>query len=194
MGDSPTGSMLANDQCGAQGIATAAQPNEKLRNKLVVATLYCLSDLRALRIRLSKVCAHQCAHQCARTSCMRAPPPAQAHMTKHATLQAPDPPAASTQPSAPAATGGWRQTTTDTATNAIKISLQDCLACSGCVTTAETMLLQHQSTDELLAQLADPSVTVVATLSHQSRASLAAAHGLGVAEVRSRLLFCSLLS
>ena len=179
--------MLANEQCGAQAIVTAAQPNGKLRNKLIVAALYCLSDLRALRMRLSTVCAHQCAHQCARTSCMCAPQSAQAHITKHATLQAPIPPAASTQPPAPAAAGGWRQTTTDTATNAIKISLQDCLACSGCVTTAETMLLQHQSTDELLTQLADPSVTVVATLSHQSRASLAAAYGLGVAEVRPHL-------
>lgn len=29
--------------------------------------------------------------------------------------------------------------------DAVKISLQDCLACSGCVTSAETVLLEHQS-------------------------------------------------
>ena len=64
------------------------------------------------------------------------------------------------------------------------MSLQDCLACSGCVTTAETMLLQHQSASELLAKLQDPSVTVVATLSSQSRASLAAEYSLTVSEAR----------
>lgn len=78
---------------------------------------------------------------------------------------------------------GFQQTVKDEETNAIKISLQDCLACSGCVTTAETMLLQHQSTDELLEKLADPGVTVIVTVSHQSRAALAAANGLSVTEV-----------
>ena len=39
-------------------------------------------------------------------------------------------------------------------TDPLKISLQDCLACSGCVTSAETVLLEHQSVQELLAVLA----------------------------------------
>lgn len=30
------------------------------------------------------------------------------------------------------------------------ITLSDCLACSGCVTSAETVLIQQQSVDELL--------------------------------------------
>ena len=30
------------------------------------------------------------------------------------------------------------------------VSLQDCLACSGCVTSAETVLIQQHSTDEFL--------------------------------------------
>lgn len=30
-----------------------------------------------------------------------------------------------------------------------KISLDDCLACSGCVTSAETVLINQQSIDEL---------------------------------------------
>lgn len=80
---------------------------------------------------------------------------------------------------------GFQQTTTDETTNAIKVSLQDCLACSGCVTTAETMLLQHQSAEELLAKLHAPGVTVVATLSSQSRASLAAEYGMRVSEVQT---------
>eukprot|EP01065_Artemidia_motanka_P037780 TRINITY_DN4666_c1_g1_i1.p1 TRINITY_DN4666_c1_g1~~TRINITY_DN4666_c1_g1_i1.p1 ORF type:complete len:554 (+),score=94.99 TRINITY_DN4666_c1_g1_i1:91-1752(+) len=36
----------------------------------------------------------------------------------------------------------------------VEITLADCLACSGCVTTAETMLVQEQSTEKLLAALA----------------------------------------
>ena len=31
-----------------------------------------------------------------------------------------------------------------------KISLDDCLACSGCVTSAETVLIGQQSSNELL--------------------------------------------
>eukprot|EP00892_Ulva_mutabilis_P006092 jgi/Ulvmu1/3855/UM018_0074.1 len=82
---------------------------------------------------------------------------------------------------------GFQQTTTDASTNAIKVSLQDCLACSGCVTTAETMLLQHQSTDELLSKLQDPSVTVVASVSHQSIASLAAKYNVPMHTCAQRL-------
>ena len=79
---------------------------------------------------------------------------------------------------------GFQQTVRDDTTNAVKVSLQDCLACSGCVTTAETILLQHQSTDEMLQQLRTPGRTVVVTVSHQSRASLAAAYELSVSKVR----------
>lgn len=86
---------------------------------------------------------------------------------------------------------GFRQTTTDETTNAIKVSLQDCLACSGCVTTAETMLLQHQSTDELLSKLEDASVTVVASVSHQSIASLAAHYDLPMHAVRPHRRYAS---
>ena len=47
------------------------------------------------------------------------------------------------------AKGGWSQTLpTKSEADPIKISLQDCLACSGCVTTAETILLEHQSTGD----------------------------------------------
>ena len=40
--------------------------------------------------------------------------------------------------------GGWAQTVVDDA-NAVKITLSDCLACSGCVTSAETVLMSMQS-------------------------------------------------
>ena len=50
------------------------------------------------------------------------------------------------------AKGGWSQTLpTKSEADPIKISLQDCLACSGCVTTAETILLEHQSIGDSLA-------------------------------------------
>ena len=35
----------------------------------------------------------------------------------------------------------------------VKVSLHDCLACSGCVTSAETVLLESQSVDEVWARL-----------------------------------------
>ena len=34
----------------------------------------------------------------------------------------------------------------------IKVSLSDCLACSGCVTSAETVLMKQQSVEEFLGQ------------------------------------------
>ena len=44
---------------------------------------------------------------------------------------------------------GWSQTLpVKSEKDAVKISLQDCLACSGCVTSAETVLLEHQSIGE----------------------------------------------
>lgn len=90
----------------------------------------------------------------------------------------------------PPGASGFAQTVRAPNSDAIKVTLQDCLACSGCITSAETVLLQHQSTDELLQKLQDPSITVIATLSPQSRASLAEAYGLDLREVR--LVPCTL--
>ncbi|XP_036594061.1 cytosolic iron-sulfur assembly component 3 isoform X4 [Trichosurus vulpecula] len=62
-----------------------------------------------------------------------------------------------------------------------KISLNDCLACSGCITSAESVLITQQSHEELYKVLnfnktAEPShqKLVVISVSPQSRASLAA--------------------
>ena len=49
------------------------------------------------------------------------------------------------------------------------------------------MLLEHQSSEEFLAKLADPGTTVVVSLSPQSRAALAAFHGLPPGEAQRRL-------
>lgn len=78
-----------------------------------------------------------------------------------------------------------RTTTQEKAT----ISLDDCLACSGCVTSAETVLISQQSYQEMLEVLRSTKFKrVVVTLSPQSRASLAAHFNLPVAEVHRKLV------
>lgn len=75
-----------------------------------------------------------------------------------------------------------------------KITLNDCLACSGCVTSAESVLIAQQSSDEMmkvllnnkLASAAD-KVVVVVSVSPQSRASLAARFGMSSSETGRRL-------
>ncbi|KAJ8363785.1 hypothetical protein SKAU_G00126160 [Synaphobranchus kaupii] len=73
-----------------------------------------------------------------------------------------------------------------------KISLSDCLACSGCVTSAESILIAQQSQDELYKVLHDnkssaEQIVVVVSVSPQSRASLAAHFGLSTSDTARRL-------
>ena len=68
--------------------------------------------------------------------------------------------------------------------------LQDCLACSGCVTSAETILLEHQSAEEFVSKLAQPGTTVMVSVSPQSRAALAAFYGLSSADSLARSASC----
>ncbi|KAL8387745.1 hypothetical protein RB595_009702 [Gaeumannomyces hyphopodioides] len=97
-----------------------------------------------------------------------------------------------------------------------QISLTDCLACSGCVTSAEAVLVSLQSHSELLSVLdSAPALQVrgpdaqgnfsvdgledparrlfVASVSPQSRASLAAACGQGVSESQAGRMLDRLL-
>lgn len=69
----------------------------------------------------------------------------------------------------------------------VKVSLHDCLACSGCITSAETVLLQHQSSEEFLSKLREPGIKVVVSVSPQSRAALAAFYGLTPSQTMRRL-------
>ncbi|BDA43699.1 Cytosolic iron-sulfur assembly component 3 [Coccomyxa sp. Obi] len=87
----------------------------------------------------------------------------------------------------PRASPGFQQTAPSGPNGAIKVTLQDCLACSGCVTSAETVLLEHQSAAEFLSKLADPETAVVVSISPQSRAALAAFYGLSPAEALQKL-------
>ena len=76
--------------------------------------------------------------------------------------------------------------------DAIKVSLSDCLACSGCITSAETVLLEAQSIDEFKQQVAACAQSggrraVVVSVAPQSRASLAYAAGLSTLDAAKRL-------
>lgn len=79
----------------------------------------------------------------------------------------------------------------------VKITLQDCLACSGCVTTAETVLVNAQSRQEIVAALLSPAASTapdadatapsrlrprLVSVSSQSCASLAAYLGVPMSE------------
>lgn len=78
-----------------------------------------------------------------------------------------------------------------------QISLSDCLACSGCITSAESVLVSLQSHDELLSSLQKDSKDkiFVASISHQVRVSLAAAYNLPLSKVDVKLyhLFVEIL-
>lgn len=76
-----------------------------------------------------------------------------------------------------------------------EITLNDCLACSGCITSAESVLIAQQSKDELYKILAenelcneDTKRLLVASISPQSLASIAAKFGMNMEECTSRLV------
>lgn len=69
-----------------------------------------------------------------------------------------------------------------------KITLNDCLACSGCITSAESVLIQQQSHHELLEILKSRRhKCIVVSISPQSRASLAAKYSLTLKACESKL-------
>ncbi|XP_058013364.1 cytosolic iron-sulfur assembly component 3 [Ahaetulla prasina] len=74
-----------------------------------------------------------------------------------------------------------------------KITLNDCLACSGCITSAESVLITQQSHEELCKVLNankapnSPKKLVVVSVSPQSRASLAARFGMTPLDTAKKL-------
>lgn len=91
-------------------------------------------------------------------------------------------------PPPPSPTNPYEVTTEDSSTRSApaQISLTDCLACSGCVTSAEAVLVQLQSVQEVVENLRSPrGRTFVALVSPQSVASLAAAFGVRWGESRA---------
>ncbi|KAG0547594.1 hypothetical protein BDA96_01G093900 [Sorghum bicolor] len=69
---------------------------------------------------------------------------------------------------------------------AVKISLKDCLACSGCITSAETVMLEKQSLGDFIDRI-NSDKAVIVSVSPQSRASLAAFFGLSQSQVLRKL-------
>eukprot|EP00268_Persea_americana_P046786 TRINITY_DN4835_c0_g1_i5.p1 TRINITY_DN4835_c0_g1~~TRINITY_DN4835_c0_g1_i5.p1 ORF type:complete len:478 (+),score=85.56 TRINITY_DN4835_c0_g1_i5:261-1694(+) len=71
-------------------------------------------------------------------------------------------------------------------TEPVKISLKDCLACSGCITSAETVMLEKQSLNEFLSHI-NSDEAVIVSLSPQSRASLASYFDLSPSQIFRKL-------
>lgn len=78
----------------------------------------------------------------------------------------------------------------------VEITLADCLACSGCITSAEGVLITQQSQEELLRVLEENQAAkanggetklVVFTVSQQPVLALAKRYGLSVTECAQRL-------
>ncbi|KAL6726844.1 hypothetical protein Aduo_008774 [Ancylostoma duodenale] len=63
----------------------------------------------------------------------------------------------------------------------VKISLNDCLACSGCITSAETVLVEEQSFSRLLDGMSGKQLCVI-TVSPQSVCSIAVKRQISVSE------------
>mmetsp|Transcript_16155 Transcript_16155/g.20033 ORF Transcript_16155/g.20033 Transcript_16155/m.20033 type:complete len:574 (-) Transcript_16155:227-1948(-) len=69
-----------------------------------------------------------------------------------------------------------------------KVSLTDCLACSGCVTSAETVLIEQQSSSEFLSNVSSSKYeAIVVTISTQTLASLAVHFGCSSMEARKKV-------
>lgn len=68
----------------------------------------------------------------------------------------------------------------------VKISLKDCLACSGCVTSAETVMLEKQGLDEFLSNI-NKGKAVIVSVSPQSRTSIAAHFGISPVQAFKKL-------
>ncbi|GLJ22068.1 hypothetical protein SUGI_0413640 [Cryptomeria japonica] len=69
----------------------------------------------------------------------------------------------------------------------VKVTLHDCLACSGCLTSAETVMLEQQSVSEFLSRITAKETDVIVSISPQSRASLATYYGLTPLQVFKKL-------
>jgi len=75
-----------------------------------------------------------------------------------------------------------------TPATAAKVTLNDCLACSGCITSAETVLVYQQSMEELQrARKASSTRHFVLSVSPAARAALSVHYGLGLKETFERI-------
>lgn len=76
----------------------------------------------------------------------------------------------------------------DAAPKTAKVTLNDCLACAGCITSAETVMVEQQSIGEFERMLTAGAHDVfIVSLSASSRAAMAVHLGLGLRETHGRL-------
>jgi iron only hydrogenase large subunit-like protein len=69
----------------------------------------------------------------------------------------------------------------------VEINLTDCLACSGCITSAETVLIAQQSIELFYQKLQEKSQKIIISISEQTRASFASKYNLHPQIVHSKL-------
>ncbi|GAX82236.1 hypothetical protein CEUSTIGMA_g9664.t1 [Chlamydomonas eustigma] len=90
----------------------------------------------------------------------------------------------------------WTQAQAAVPGQAVKVTLHDCLACSGCVTSAETVLLESQSGQEVMKKLREAAEAqvgsasapvVIVSLAPQSVAALTALYNMSPTEAYARL-------
>eukprot|EP00457_Paulinella_chromatophora_P007364 gb/GEZN01007387.1/.p1 GENE.gb/GEZN01007387.1/~~gb/GEZN01007387.1/.p1 ORF type:complete len:505 (-),score=73.67 gb/GEZN01007387.1/:30-1490(-) len=85
--------------------------------------------------------------------------------------------------------GHFKQIKMNATKKTATVSLNDCLACNGCVTSAEAVLITAQSTDQFLQGFASTngSVTIV-SISPQARAAIAHHFNLTLVETAARVI------
>lgn len=71
-----------------------------------------------------------------------------------------------------------------------KVSLNDCLACSGCVTTAETLLIEAQSVDEFIKNSLDNDKVSIVCISPQSLLSISKYYNNDIETTLNKLTNC----
>lgn len=74
-------------------------------------------------------------------------------------------------------------------TGTAEVSLSDCLACSGCVTSAETILLQEQSVEEFTRRAGEDGTLTIVSVSPESLCSLSEHFGLSAWDTLRKLSF-----
>lgn len=81
----------------------------------------------------------------------------------------------------------FRQISMDSKKRTATVSLNDCLACSGCVTSAETVLITEQSSGEFYKNVKDADLENVVTISPQALTALAASFELSLVDMARKL-------
>eukprot|EP01107_Rhizomastix_libera_P007558 TRINITY_DN2254_c0_g1_i4.p2 TRINITY_DN2254_c0_g1~~TRINITY_DN2254_c0_g1_i4.p2 ORF type:complete len:154 (+),score=42.44 TRINITY_DN2254_c0_g1_i4:35-496(+) len=69
-----------------------------------------------------------------------------------------------------------------------KVTLADCLACSGCITSAESVLIAAQSADEFFKRIKEDQSFTVISISNQAIASIATRFNVNMGSTYKKLI------